>query len=107
MQNFGSVVNLRGLETKLRLCLYRLWRWPSVYRHFPLQHVVERAHVARMPHLRNENGDLVANGGRVLGVAAMGDDIATSHQNAYQALNSIEWPEGFFRRDIGWRVIKN
>ncbi|MEC9077847.1 MAG: phosphoribosylamine--glycine ligase [Pseudomonadota bacterium] len=57
--------------------------------------------------LRNENGDLVANGGRVLGVAAMGDDIATSHQNAYQALNSIEWPEGFFRRDIGWRVIKN
>lgn len=57
--------------------------------------------------LRNENGDLVANGGRVLGVAAMGDDIATAHQNAYQALDAIDWPEGFFRRDIGWRVIKN
>lgn len=57
--------------------------------------------------LRNENGDLVANGGRVLGVAAMGDDIATAHQNTYQALDAIDWPEGFFRRDIGWRVIKN
>ena len=57
--------------------------------------------------LRNENGDLVANGGRVLGVAAMGDDIATAHKNAYQALDAIDWPEGFFRRDIGWRVIKN
>lgn len=57
--------------------------------------------------LRNGNGDLVANGGRVLGVAAMGDDIATAHQNAYQALDAIDWPEGFFRRDIGWRVIKN
>ena len=57
--------------------------------------------------LRNENGDLVANGGRVLGVAAMGDDIAAAHKNAYQALDDIEWPEGFFRRDIGWRAIKN
>ena len=56
--------------------------------------------------LRNENGDLVANGGRVLGVAAMGDDIAAAHENAYQALDHIEWPEGFFRRDIGRRVIK-
>ncbi|MEK9929171.1 MAG: phosphoribosylamine--glycine ligase [Rhodospirillaceae bacterium] len=55
--------------------------------------------------LRNENGDLIANGGRVLGVAAMGDNIAAAHENAYQALDSIDWPEGFFRRDIGWRVI--
>jgi len=55
--------------------------------------------------LRNENGDLIANGGRVLGVAAMGDNIAAAHEKAYQAVDSIDWPEGFFRRDIGWRVI--
>lgn len=50
-------------------------------------------------------GALVANGGRVLGVTAMGDSVAEAQRRAYQAVDLIEWPDGFCRRDIGWRAI--
>jgi len=50
---------------------------------------------------------IVAVGGRVLGVTALGDTIAGAQKKAYQAVDSIEWPKGFCRRDIGWRAIKN
>lgn len=43
---------------------------------------------------------LLANGGRVLSVTALGDDIASARRKAYQAANAIDWPEGFFRTDI-------
>ena len=45
-------------------------------------------------------GRLVASGGRVLAVTALGDDIATARHDAYEAVDKIEWPEGFCRRDI-------
>lgn len=52
------------------------------------------------------NGDgIVANGGRVLGVTALGDDVADAQRKAYEAVDKIDWPEGFCRRDIGWRAI--
>jgi phosphoribosylamine---glycine ligase len=54
---------------------------------------------------RNAAGQVVATGGRVLGVTATGTDIATAQQNAYQAVDQINWPEGFCRRDIGWRAV--
>jgi phosphoribosylamine--glycine ligase len=47
----------------------------------------------------------VANGGRVLGVTALGSDIAQAQARAYQAVDAIDWPEGFCRRDIGWRAL--
>jgi len=53
-----------------------------------------------------ENGNIVATGGRVLGVTALGDDIAQAQSKAYRALDLIDWPEGFCRRDIGWRAIR-
>ena len=46
-----------------------------------------------------------ATGGRVLGVTALGDTIADAGQRAYQAVDLIDWPGGFCRRDIGWRAI--
>jgi phosphoribosylamine--glycine ligase len=49
---------------------------------------------------------IVASGGRVLGVTALGSDIAQAQARAYQAVDAIDWPEGFCRRDIGWRALK-
>jgi len=54
---------------------------------------------------RAENGDIVAHGGRVLGVTARGATVAEARERAYQAVGHIDWPEGFWRRDIGWRAI--
>jgi phosphoribosylamine--glycine ligase len=52
------------------------------------------------------DGHLVAVGGRVLGVTAKGKDIQEARSRAYGAVDVVDWPEGFFRRDIGWRALK-
>ncbi|MFJ5368430.1 phosphoribosylamine--glycine ligase [Bosea sp. CER48] len=52
------------------------------------------------------NGDLVANGGRVLNVVALGKSVGEAQARAYQAVDRIDWPEGFCRRDIGWQAVK-
>ena len=49
---------------------------------------------------------LVANGGRVLNVTALGSTVAEAQSRAYAAVDRIDWPEGFCRRDIGWRAIE-
>jgi len=54
----------------------------------------------------DEDGNLVAVGGRVLGVTAKGKDIEEARARAYGAVDTVEWPEGFFRRDIGWRALR-
>lgn len=51
------------------------------------------------------DGRLVAAGGRVLGVTALGADVAEAQRNAYAAVAAIDWPEGYHRTDIGWRAI--
>lgn len=53
-----------------------------------------------------EGDKILANGGRVLNVTAYGATIAEAQQRAYTAVDAIDWPEGFCRRDIGWRAIK-
>ena len=53
---------------------------------------------------RGEEG-IVAAGGRVLGVTALGADVAAAQRLAYDAVDRIDWPEGFWRRDIGWRAV--
>ncbi|MEO1191067.1 MAG: phosphoribosylamine--glycine ligase [Pseudomonadota bacterium] len=50
-------------------------------------------------------GGFLANGGRVLGVTALGADLRAAQAEAYAAVDSIDWPDGFCRRDIGWRVL--
>jgi phosphoribosylamine--glycine ligase len=42
----------------------------------------------------------------VLGVTALGADIAEAQIRAYDAVDAIDWPGGFCRRDIGWRALK-
>ena len=51
------------------------------------------------------NGLIVANGGRVLNVTARGDSLAEAQQRAYAMVDKIDWPDGFCRRDIGWRAL--
>jgi phosphoribosylamine--glycine ligase len=52
------------------------------------------------------NGEtLVADGGRVLAVTALGRDVAEAQARAYRAVDRIDWPGGFCRRDIGWRAV--
>ena len=55
---------------------------------------------------RAQNGKLVANGGRVLNVCAVGKTVAIANARAYQAIDLIRWSDGFCRRDIGWRAIE-
>lgn len=54
----------------------------------------------------NATGDIIATGGRVLGITGLGADIQTAQCNAYQAVDQLNWSEGFCRRDIGWRAMK-
>lgn len=53
----------------------------------------------------NEAGDIVATGGRVLNVTANGSSIAQAQERAYMAVDRIDWPDGFCRRDIGWQAV--
>ena len=51
------------------------------------------------------DGEIVADGGRVLGVTALGRTVGQAQRKAYEAVDAIEWEDGFCRRDIGWRAI--
>ena len=55
---------------------------------------------------RLENNDVLTNGGRVLCVTALGDDLKQSNRNAYSAVQEIGWDGKYYRKDIGFRVIK-
>ena len=50
-------------------------------------------------------GRFIANGGRVLNVTARGATLAEAQERAYGMVDRIDWPEGFCRRDIGWRAL--
>jgi len=52
------------------------------------------------------DGRLVASGGRVLAVTARGVDVRAAQAAAYRAVDAIDFPSGFCRRDIGWREIR-
>lgn len=52
-----------------------------------------------------KDGEIVATGGRVLGVCATGKDVVAARESAYTAVDKIDWPKGFCRRDIAWRAI--
>jgi phosphoribosylamine--glycine ligase len=56
--------------------------------------------------MQDNSGVMVNSGGRVLGVVGVGDTIEQAQMKAYEGVDEIDWPEGFCRRDIGWRAIK-
>lgn len=51
------------------------------------------------------NGQITANGGRVLNMTARGATLAEAQARAYAMVDAVDWPEGFCRRDIGWRAL--
>ena len=53
-----------------------------------------------------EDGKVLAIGGRVLNVTARGDTLQEARDRAYAMVDGVDWPQGFFRRDIGWRALK-
>ncbi len=54
---------------------------------------------------RRDGDFLVAIGGRVLNITATGQTVKEAQARAYEAIGLIDWPEGFCRRDIGWRAV--
>ncbi|OOY25448.1 phosphoribosylamine--glycine ligase [Thioclava sediminum] len=52
-----------------------------------------------------KDGHVVATGGRVLNVTARGASLQEARDRAYEMVDAIDWPEGFCRRDIGWRAL--
>ena len=65
---------------------------------------VENAYVFHAGTSKDDSGNIIGVGGRVLGVTASGETIAQAQ--AYKAVDAINWPDGFCRRDIGWRALK-
>ena len=54
---------------------------------------------------KREGNHLIANGGRVLNMTGLGSSVREARDRAYAGLDVIDWPEGFCRRDIGWRAL--
>lgn len=53
----------------------------------------------------SDDGKILSDGGRVLNVTAIGNTLLEAKEKAYKAVEMIDWPEGFYRRDIGWRGL--
>ena len=52
-----------------------------------------------------KDGQITATGGRVLNITARGATLAEAQQRAYAMVDQVDWPQGFCRRDIGWRAL--
>ena len=55
---------------------------------------------------RSDGARILANGGRVLSITAMAPTVGEARNRAYRAVDAIDWPEGFCRRDIAWRALE-
>ena len=53
-----------------------------------------------------KDGQLVAHGGRVLNITAIGPTVTAAQAQAYAAVDGVDFPSGFCRRDIGWREVE-
>ena len=62
-------------------------------------------HVFHAGTARAADGSLVASGGRVLNVTARGGNVTEAQAAAYRAVDALDFPDGFCRRDIGWREV--
>lgn len=76
----------------------------SVIRGLEQAGAIENVKIFHAGTAKNENGEFISVGGRVLGVTALGDTIKQAQENAYKAVDMINWPEGFCRRDIAWQA---
>jgi len=83
--------------------------YPGNYaKHTPIKNLDAAATHATILHAgtSEKDGQLVSNGGRVLNIVATAPALQEAYDKAYKAVDTIDWPEGFCRRDIGWRAFK-
>ena len=65
----------------------------------------DSSHMVFHAGTKAQDGQVVASGGRVLNVTARGATLQQARDNAYAMVEAIDWPGGFYRRDIGWRAL--
>ncbi len=78
----------------------------TVIKHVDEADALEGVQVFHAGTAKDDSGKIVSNGGRVLGVTALGGSIREAQEKAYEAVDKIDWPGGFCRRDIGWRALE-
>jgi phosphoribosylamine--glycine ligase len=77
----------------------------SVIRGLKQAEAVEGVHIFHAGTRADDDGAIRAAGGRVLNVVGVGDGLRDAAARAYRAIDRIDWPGGFCRRDIGWRAL--
>ena len=108
----GRMANIKYHMSKAALCVVMAANgYPGAYEKGSVIRGLDKAaNIAgvKVFHAGTEKrgGDIIATGGRVLGVTAIADTIAEAQKKAYAAVDAIDWPKGFCRRDIGWRAIQ-
>ncbi|MEO0923356.1 MAG: phosphoribosylglycinamide synthetase C domain-containing protein, partial [Pseudomonadota bacterium] len=65
----------------------------------------DSAHMVFHAGTVQQDGQIVASGGRVLNITARGATLREAADRAYVMVDQIDWPGGFCRRDIGWRAL--
>ncbi|WP_455272490.1 phosphoribosylamine--glycine ligase [Rhizobium herbae] len=83
--------------------------YPGAYeKNTPIARLPEAGTNAKVFHAGTalKDGQLVATGGRVLNVTAMGSTVSAAKDSAYATLDRVEWDNGFCRRDIGWQAVE-
>ncbi|CAH9091521.1 unnamed protein product [Cuscuta europaea] len=89
--------------------------YPGKYKKGSVIHNLEEAEHKSSPMVKifhagtsvDADGNFIATGGRVLGVTATGKDLAEARDRVYHGIEQIDWPGGFYRRDIGWRALSS
>lgn len=87
--------------------------YPGAYKKGTPIRGLERVTTAKVFHAGTAFADagagapsgVVAAGGRVLGVTALGRDVAEAQARAYEGVKAIDWEDGFWRSDIGYRAV--
>ncbi|KAK8512996.1 hypothetical protein V6N12_030402 [Hibiscus sabdariffa] len=69
------------------------------------EHVAPSVKIFHAGTAFDSDGNFVATGGRVLGITSKGKDLEEARDKAYLAVEEINWPGGFYRKDIGWRAL--
>ncbi|XP_039065907.1 phosphoribosylamine--glycine ligase-like [Hibiscus syriacus] len=69
------------------------------------EHVAPSVEIFHAGTALDSDGNFIATGGRVLGITTKGKDLEEARDKAYLAVEEINWPEGFYRKDIGWRAL--
>lgn len=101
-------VRLEWSEESALTVVYAAKGYPGTYAKGTVIGNLDAVRGAKVFHAGTQagaDGTVLAAGGRVLGVTALGADVAEAQRKAYDAVGQIDWDDGFYRTDIGWRAV--